>query len=132
MAMNWNTHVLQHILGYIPCCDRTRVRLVSREWNNAEYVPTCSLCDGRYVNKVKSMIKAGHVWCLRNAYKPEYRDNHMICLVACGGNLACLQLSHEIGYWWPWGITACIFAARGQLEGLKYAHENGCPWSSDH
>jgi len=43
------------------------------------------------------------------------------------GNLECLKYCHENGYLWD--IFVCYRAAEhGQLECLKYAHENGCEW----
>ena len=46
------------------------------------------------------------------------------------GNLEVLKYAHENGC--PWSRRTCACAAlRGHLEVLKYAHENGCPWNFD-
>jgi hypothetical protein len=45
------------------------------------------------------------------------------------GNLECLRYAHENGCWWD--IWTCAYAAEnGYLECLKYAHENGCSWDN--
>jgi len=50
-----------------------------------------------------------------------------ICNATVDGQLECLKYAHENGC--PWDERTCNFAARyGQLDCLKYAHENGCPW----
>ena len=46
------------------------------------------------------------------------------------GELECLKYAHENGC--PWDEETCASAAeKGKLECLKYAHENGCPWDED-
>jgi len=43
------------------------------------------------------------------------------------GNLECLKYAHENGS--AWNETTCEKAAEnGHLECLKYAHGNGCAW----
>ena len=55
---------------------------------------------------------------------------HQSCTVAAeGGQLECLKYLHENGC--AWDKYTCLAAARGgRLECLKYLHENGCPWDS--
>lgn len=47
------------------------------------------------------------------------------------GNVECLKYLHDNGC--PWNESSCIAAASegnlGNLENLKYFHENGCPWN---
>jgi hypothetical protein len=46
------------------------------------------------------------------------------------GNLECLKYAHENGC--PWNEKTCRCAAmNGYLDCLKYAFENGCPWNKD-
>ena len=46
------------------------------------------------------------------------------------GNLEFLKYLHENGC--PWDKSTCEFAAKsGHLDCLKYAHENGCPWDHE-
>ena len=48
-------------------------------------------------------------------------------IVTINGNLECLKYLHENNC--PWSATTCRFAAMyGELECLKYLHENNCPW----
>jgi len=54
-------------------------------------------------------------------------DDTACAYAARSGQLECLKYLHENGC--PWDATACAYAARrNQLECLKYLHENGCPW----
>jgi hypothetical protein len=52
------------------------------------------------------------------------------CSIAAGnGDLNCLKYLHENNC--PWSVITCSNAAeRGHLDCLKYAHENGCPWNT--
>ena len=46
------------------------------------------------------------------------------------GNVNILKYAHENGC--PWNEIVCAHAARyGHLKCLQYAHENGCPWNMD-
>jgi len=58
-------------------------------------------------------------------------DDAVCALVAARGNIQVLQWAREEkGY--PWDFKTCNSAVEnGQLEVLKYAHENGCPWDED-
>jgi len=58
-------------------------------------------------------------------------DDAVCALVAARGNIQVLQWAREEkGY--PWNVKTCNSAARnGQVEALKYALENGCPWPSN-
>ena len=50
--------------------------------------------------------------------------------MAENGNMEFLKFLHENGC--PWDIRTCSWAALyGHLECLKYAHEKGCPWNED-
>jgi hypothetical protein len=45
-------------------------------------------------------------------------------------NLECLRYAHENGC--PWNARTCTFAAiSGNIDCLKYAHENNCPWNEE-
>jgi len=46
---------------------------------------------------------------------------------AVRGDVECLKYAHENGC--PWNeLTSWGAAKNGHIECLKYAHENGCPW----
>ena len=48
-----------------------------------------------------------------------------------GDDLECLKYAHENGC--PWNEETCAIAAQnGHLECLKYAHDNGCPGSANY
>ena len=50
---------------------------------------------------------------------------------AFNGHLECLKYAHENGC--PWTEYTCSHAAKnGHLECLRYAHENGCPGSESY
>ena len=45
-------------------------------------------------------------------------------------NINLLKYAHENGC--PWDLGTCTIAPYyGHLDCLKYAHENGCPWDKD-
>jgi hypothetical protein len=47
---------------------------------------------------------------------------------AAKGHIECLKYAHENGC--PWKEDTCTQAALGgHIECLKYAHENGCHWA---
>ena len=49
---------------------------------------------------------------------------------AMNGHLDCLKYAHENGC--PWSENTCYSAARyGHLDCLKYAHKNGCSWTKE-
>jgi len=51
-------------------------------------------------------------------------------IAAQNGNLECLKYLHENKYFW--NEFTCQYAAnRGFLKCLKYTHENGCIWDED-
>lgn len=54
----------------------------------------------------------------------------MTCACAAEeGNLDCLRYAHEQGC--PWGSDTCAGAAAGgHLSCLQYAHKHGCAWNS--
>lgn len=50
-------------------------------------------------------------------------------LIAKDGNVECLKYAHENGC--SWDHLTCTYAAfHGHLDCLKYAHEHGCPWTT--
>ena len=55
-------------------------------------------------------------------------DKIDIQYIAASGNIECLKYLHEEGYPWNW-ITCCLVAANGHLDCLRYIHEEGCPWN---
>ena len=64
-------------------------------------------------------------WALEKC--SEYRKARFCEQMARKGNLELLKYAHENGC--PWDKDTCSEAAyHGHLECLKYAHENGCPW----
>ena len=59
-------------------------------------------------------------------YRRLWNKNTTI-YAAKNGNLDCLKYAHENNC--PWDETTTSSAAEnGHLDCLKYAHENGCPW----
>ena len=87
---------------------------------------TCNEC--KYT---EDAAKNGHLGCLKRLYKEEkkWRDgDKLTCSAAArGGNLECLKYAHENGYEWDKNTCAAA-AANGHLECLIYARENNCPW----
>ena len=64
-------------------------------------------------------------WALEKC--SEYRKARFCEQMARKGNLELLKYAHENGC--PWDRSTCSSAAQnGHLECLKYLHENGCPW----
>ena len=56
------------------------------------------------------------------------RDIFVTIRAAEGGELECLKYAHENGC--QWDERTCTAAARNQhLNCLTYLHENGCPWN---
>ena len=54
-------------------------------------------------------------------------DDDTIMFAAENGHLECLRYAHENGA--PWSSLTCMSAGKnGHLECLRYAHENGAPW----
>src|SRR5438105_4179141 len=71
----------------------------------------------------------GHLACLIEFWEQyEYHcDKNTCATAALYGQLDCLKYLHENGC--PWDSFTCYHAAgNGHLDCLKYAHENGCPW----
>ncbi len=59
----------------------------------------------------------------------EYKEG-FCAEMARKGNLELLKFLHENGC--PWDEKTCYRAAlNGHLECLRYAHENGCPWDEE-
>jgi len=57
----------------------------------------------------------------------KYKRKNIVDICAEEGFLNLLKYAHENGY--PWTEKTCYIASRdGYLSCLKYAHENGCPW----
>ncbi|CAI6356757.1 unnamed protein product [Macrosiphum euphorbiae] len=69
-------------------------------------------------------------------YEEKYKTNlndkfKNICSEAVTHNhMDCLKLAHEIGIGWGDGQACTIAAETGNLEFLRYAKENGCPWDA--
>jgi len=58
------------------------------------------------------------------------RDYNSCIYAAEKGNLECLKYLHENGC--PWNENCSKYASKyGHLEVLKYLHENGCLWNED-
>lgn len=77
---------------------------------------------------------AGNLDCLKFVYDTYRRDQldlpkgPKLCGVAAAkGNLEVLKFAHENGY--EFDVWTCAeAAANGHLSCLKFAHETGCPW----
>jgi hypothetical protein len=82
-------------------------------------------------NFLKNLLRnlGNHTVKLLNYYRLET----LICVckeAAKINNLECLKYAHENDC--PWDENTCLYAARnGYLECLKYAYENGCPWDEN-
>lgn len=84
----------------------------------------------KHINNIKCLILKKNLI--------NFMSNDVISYIACEiGDVFLLRYSHEERYSWyfntfqyTWykGITTHN-AKNGHLECLKYAHENGCPWS---
>jgi hypothetical protein len=74
------------------------------------------------------------IWMHQNGYPldwdngcPSDWDEFTCARAAINGNLDVLKYLHENGC--PWDEHACAYAAiYGNLDVLKYLRENGCPW----
>jgi hypothetical protein len=52
----------------------------------------------------------------------------LVCMLAAMHSLDALHRVRCMGF--PWNEQVCVIAAcSGDLDMLRYAHENGCPWS---
>ena len=62
------------------------------------------------------------------SYSDTECDGGLACyLAAKNGQIECLKYAHENGC--RWNKQTCSYAAEyGHLGCLKYAHEHGCPW----
>ena len=60
----------------------------------------------------------------------KFWDDKTTSFAAKNGNLECLKYSHENGCYWN-KLTTYYAAKNGHLDCLKYAHENGCPWNEE-
>ena len=57
-------------------------------------------------------------------------NNYTISNLAKAGNLDCLKYAHENSC--SWDVSTTMHAAmNGHLDCLKYAHENGCLWDEN-
>ena len=82
---------------------------------------------------IDQAAKEGDLTLLILLHKQNNRRNEFTtktsALAAEGGNLDCLKYLHENGC--PWDLdTPNMAGLNGHLDCLKYAHENGCPWNS--
>ena len=61
-------------------------------------------------------------------YRLMNEENQEYLDAAKNGNLNCLKYAHENGC--PWNKDTCHYASQnGHLNCLKYAHENSCSWN---
>ena len=66
---------------------------------------------------------------LRGGRAWSIMDEHTIEWAARCGQMESLKFAHENGC--PWHVRVCRYAAgAGHLECLKFARENGCPWDA--
>ena len=80
---------------------------------------------------MKSAARNGNINIVRWLWSKKILDNtDRYCTEAAaeGGNLAVLQYLRELGY--PWSRNLCLTAVvNGNLEVLKWAYLNDCPWN---
>lgn len=129
------------VLRHLPCLDLCRaVARVCRRWHAIVHDAAAmgrSLCvsararDALLRGPLMDVWASGY-WChaLWESLKPTRRRRPSIVLArmlaAESGHIGCI--AHLDAY--PWYNGACLVpaAARGHLDILWYAHENGCPW----
>jgi hypothetical protein len=77
----------------------------------------------------------GNLQYLKYAYEHASKfvknlDKYICMNVIESGNLDCLKYIHQNGC--KWTVDVCWTASSvGNLNCLKYLHENGCPWNED-
>ena len=84
--------------------------------------------DDTLINILKNK-SSQHIACVKIMVDNGYKLPKKSCNIAIDyGNVEFLKYAHENGC--PWNEFTCDSAANnGRLECLKYAHENGCPWN---
>ena len=99
----------------------------------------CPYISDIYVRLLYTAVCCGHYSCLKFLHEQKncaitisivgfVLNSSLLCGgAAAHGQLQCLKYLHENGY--PCGSSSCYLAARyGHIECLTYLHENGCPW----
>ncbi|AGO82216.1 Ankyrin repeat domain containing protein [Pandoravirus dulcis] len=129
------------ILRHLPCLDLCRaVAQVCRRWHVVVHDaaamgrPLCASARAREAFLCGPLMDvwASGYWChaLWESLKPTRRRRPSVVLArmlaAESGHIDCI--AHLDAH--PWYDGACIVpaAARGRLDVLRYAHENGCTW----
>ena len=89
-----------------------------------------TLCEDMY--KCIKAAEAGdldELKRLRGGRAWSIMAEHTIECAASCGQMESLKFAHENGC--PWHVRVCRYAAgAGHLECLKFARENGCPWDA--
>ncbi len=84
-----------------------------------------------YLMQYIKMMKKNEVIIIQNNltkylwFTKSIWDKNSCACAASNGQLECLKYLHENGC--PWGVWTCQ-ARYSNLECLNYARENGCPW----
>lgn len=78
----------------------------------------------------RNAAAGGHLQCLKYVVGNGCPTNDTYNCAAYHGNLEIMKYAHENRF--IWDEDTCIYAAKkGHLECLKYAHENGCSLHED-
>jgi len=79
----------------------------------------------------ESAVKNGHLDCLCLFGGESWWDEEVCAMAARRGNVQMLRYLHENG--WDWDGNTCAGAAgSGHRDCLVYALTNGCPWKEKH
>jgi len=106
--------------------------MVNRKWNGI----LRGYKIGIKVHEIHVHVKYDE-WAAYNGYldllkfaKINFGGSVLCDASAIGGQLEVLKWARKNGC--PWGKWTCITAVQnGHLEVLKWARENGCPWDED-
>ena len=118
---------------YILFCAKFHVRAVDaktarRRDEGSSLFDAMTLCED--MHKCIKAAEAGdldELKRLRRGRAWSIMDEHTIEWAARCGQMESLKFAHENGC--PWHVRVCREAAgAGHLECLKFARENGCPW----
>ena len=130
--------VVAHILGSANLSDPTDVaRLTAVSRGMCAAVAATKRADSATkVITVKKpeegeAVKKGYLSTLKHMHSRGRlsRKKYMCEEAALGGNLDVLKLARKNGC--PWDAVTCSYAAaKGHLEVLKWARNNGCPWDA--
>ena len=87
--------------------------------------------DNIKINGINDIVNLNKIIKMKNKIEEtNIYQNYNICyIIAKYGDLECLKYAHENGC--PWEYTYHTAAENGHLDCLKYAHENGCTWDED-